>query len=235
MTGLDLLKAAYQEVNILGAGEELTPEDAEFGLGKLNRLWDNWNADRQATYAEILTTFALTPALSPHTIGPLGTFVVTQRPVTIEGMNLVVAGVKTPIALRDQAWYASLSQPSLQSAPPTDCYYEPNWPLGKLYFYPVPSAAASVELLTRQVLAAFTQVLVFTLPPGYLDAIVLTLAEDLAPAYPGAVVTPKLEKNATAARARIFANNQGAPRLVTRDAGVPGGGGWFDYRTGQVR
>lgn len=236
MTGLDLVKAAFYDVNILGAGEELSPEDFDYGLAKLNRIWDQWNAKRAATYAETFPTFTLTPALSPQTIGPTGALVVAQRPVSIEAMNLVVSGVKTPIDKRDADWFHALAAPAITSAIPTDFYYEPNWPLGKIYLYPVPTAASTVELMIRQVLTAFDKNTTFTLPPGYQEALTLTLAEGLAPAYPGAVVTSKLERDAADARAVIFGNNTQAPRLVTRDAGMPGGGGGaYDYRTGRVR
>jgi len=234
VTGRDLVTAAFLEPNILGAGEVLTPEDLDFGLSKLNRLIDNWNAEREAAYCNVFTPFTLTPALSPHTIGPAGTWVTPQRPVTIESLELVLTGgTRVPITLRDRDWYAALSVPAFSNAYPLDCHYEPDWPTGKLYFYPVPSAALQVIVGVRQVLGGFTADTVFSLPVGYQDALILTLCEDLATAYPGAVITPKLEAKATAARARIFANNTGAPRLMTRDAGMPGGrGAGGTYLTG---
>lgn len=236
MTGLDLVTAAFEEVNILGNGEVLTPEDAAFGLKKLNRIYDNWNAERQATWADVISSFTLTAALSPHTIGPSGaTWTVTQRPVSIEGINIVVSGVRTPVRPRDFRWYVAQGVPATAMAYPTDFYYEAAWTLGKVYFYGVPSAAYTVELQIRQLLAAFTLVLDVTLPPGYQDALTLTLAENLASAYPGAVVTPQLTKDATAARARLFANNTRPPRLQTCDAGMPGGrGGTYNYLTGRL-
>lgn len=236
MTGRDLVTDAFYEVNILGAGEVLTPEDLAFGLGKLNRILDSWNAKHEAAYCDVFSTFTLTPALSPHTIGPAGTFVVTQRPVSIEGISLIVSGTKTPIWIRDQAWYRSLSVPTLTGATPTDCFYEKDWPAGKLFFYPVPTAASQVELQIRTLLTAFTENTVFALPPGYQDALTLTLAESLSSGYPGAVVTGKLSLDATAARALIFGNNTTIPRLMTRDAGMPSRAGQtFDYRTGPYR
>lgn len=236
MTGRNIITDAFAELNIIGAGETLSPEDADLGLGKLNRLFDNWNADHKASYCDVFTTFTTTPSVTPQTIGPGGHFVVTQRPVTIEGASLVVGTVKTPINLRDQEWYRGLVVPSITGAYPTDCFYEPDWPLGKLYFYPVVSAARSIELQIRALLAAFTLDTVFSLPPGYQDAITLSLAESLTSAYPGAVASGDLKRNASDARARIFGNNTPIPRLRTRDSGMPGGGGGsYDYRSGQFR
>lgn len=237
MTGRDIITDAFLELNIIGAGEVLTPEDAAYGLGKLNRLFDNWNAENGASYCDVFSTFTTTPSLSPQTIGPLGTFVVTQRPVSIEGASLIIGTAKTPINLRDQQWYRELSVPSMAGTFPTDLFYEPDWPLGKLYFYPVVSAARTIELQIRTLLAAFTLDTIFSLPPGYQDAVTLTLSEALVAGYPGAESGPELKINASNARARIFGNNIPIPRLRTRDAGMPSssGCGTYDYRTGTFR
>lgn len=236
MTARDLISDAFSETNILGAGDVLSPEDEKFGLSKLNRIIDNWNAKRAAVYCDVFQTFTLTPALSPHTIGPAGTFVVTQRPVTIENINLIVNGARFPVTMRDQQWYFDLAIPTLTSAIVTDCFYEKDWPAGKLFFYPVPTTAYQVILQIRTLLAAFTDDSVFSLPPGYQDAITLTLAESLGSAYPGAVISAELKDRATDARALVFDNNTSAPRLKTKDAGMPSAGQkTYDYRLGPYR
>jgi hypothetical protein len=235
----DVITDAFYELSILGAGEVLSPEDADLGLGKLNRLIDNWNGERQAVYHDALSSFTLTPSLSPHTIGPSGaTWTLSpNRPVSIARANLVINGtrIKIDVHNNDVGWYAGLALPAL-SGDPTDVYYEADWPNGKLYFYPVPSSAYSVELWARVELAAVAAADNFSLPPGYRDALTLTLAESLGPAYPNAVVSADLKANATHARARIFANNDVTPHIATRDGGMPRSGprGSFNYKTGLV-
>lgn len=235
----DVILDAFYELNIYGAGEVLSPEDQKFGEGKLNRLIDNWNAEGQAVYHDVLNTFTLSSSLSPHTIGPSGaTWTMSpQRPVKLTAANLVINTMRRPITVHngEVGWYAGLALPAM-SGDPIDVYYEPDWPNGKLYFYPVPSTAYSVELWSRVVLAAVVAADTFSLPPGYRDAMTLTLAEALVPAYPNSVVSPDLKTGAAKARARIFANNDVTPRLVTCDAGMPGSRrGGFDYRTGLMR
>lgn len=235
LTGRDLVTDALLEINVYDALDEPSPQDAAFVLRKLNRILDNWNAERPGVYAEQFQSYTLTPALSPHTIGPSGTFVVTQRPVTVEGATLVLNTANSPqvgIRLRDRGWYQSLSIPSLSTQMPTDLYYEPAWPNGNLYFYPVPSAAYHVILWTRIVLASLGLNDAFTLPPGYQDAITLTLAEDIAPTFEKPVA-PSLARKAMEARARIFSNNIEIPLLSTQDSGMPtsGGGGGRGNKT----
>lgn len=228
----DLLTETYQDLTILAVGESLSDADADFGLSKLTRLFDNWNAERAGVYANRLTTYTLVPNLNPHTIGPsAATFTVTQRPVSIEWANIVISGVRYPLNIRDSEWWASIILPTLANDIPTDLHYEADWPNGNLYLYPKPSAANGLELMTRIVLAALALDDTVTLPPGYRDAVILTLGEMIALTYPPAVPSPEA---AAKARARIYANNDEIPALVTTDAGIPSGRGrWFNYISGQ--
>jgi hypothetical protein len=233
-TTRDLITECYEDLTILAAGETLDPADAAFGLKKLTRLFDNWNAERAGVYANRLTTYTLVPSLNPHTIGPsTATFTVTQRPVSIEWANIVISGVHYGLTPRGSQWWASLTIPAITTSIPTDIHYEPDWPNGSIYLYPVPDTAYGLELMTRVVLADLDLDDDVSLPPGYRDAVTLTLGEMVAPAYPPAQADTFA---ASKARARIFANNDETPKLATADSGMPGGRGrWFDWRSGQMR
>jgi hypothetical protein len=229
---------AAMELGILPQGEALAAGDAFFLLRKLNRIIDNWNADRQAVTDDQFLSFTLTPSLNPHTIGPTLATWDTTRPVSVEGVQLTIGSSGTlELMKRTAAWFQALTDPTLTSETPTDFYYNPTWPNGSLYLYPVPSAAYVVQLLVRGIIAGDYELdEELPLAPGYRDALTLTLAEESLAAY-GSALTPtlvqRLMMSATNARARIFANNTTVPKLVTTDAGMPGGGpAWFDYRTG---
>jgi hypothetical protein len=238
-TTRDLLTETYQDLTILSVGESLSAEQSAFGLLKLVRLFDNWNAERAGVYANRIATHTLTPSLNPHTIGPsTATFTVTQRPVSIDAASLVQTGgsldVNVPMRIRNAQWYAALTVPDVSTDIPSDLWYNPTWPNGELYLYPVPAAAYGIQLLTRIVLADLALDDDVSLPPGYRDAVILTLGEMIALTYPPAVPSPEA---AALARARIFANNDVIPDLVTRDSGTPTqrGGRWFDYLSGTFR
>ena len=221
----EILQETFEDCTIYAAQDTLDATDAAFGLKKLTRLFDNLNAERAGVYAERQVTYTLVPALSPHTIGPSGsspTFTVTQRPVTVEAASLVISDIRYPLRMRDSSWWGSLSQPELSTSIPTDLYYSPDWPLGRLYLWPVPDTAYELELMTRVVLADLGLDDTLTLPPGYRDAVTLTLGEMIVPSYPPAVAPPGGEK----ARARIFSNNDVTPKLATADAGTSRGSGW---------
>ena len=233
---------ALRELGVISLGETVPAEYADFVLGRLQQIFNNWNADRQAVWASAFLEFTLTPNLAPHTIGPTGTFVVDSRPVLIEGAYLVLntstPNVDLPITIRDADWWLAQSVPDLTSSITTDLYYQPDVPNGKLYFWPVPTTAYGVGLKAR-VLVDDTLTLDTSLdfPPGYQQAATLTLAEDVATPL-GRELPALTERRAREARARAFANNQQTPRLMTADYGMVGAHGgnradfnWLDGST----
>lgn len=228
----DLITETFRDIQVLAAGDPLDETTATDGLAKLTRLLDSWNAEEAGVYGSSPNSYTLTPNLNPHTIGPASfspSFTVTSRPVSIDVANLVVtagtAAVHYPLDLVNQDWYANLPLPGLATWPYA-LYYSTDWPLGKIYLFPVPDLAYGLQLWTRTVLADLTLDDAVSFPPGYRDAIILTLGEMLAPTYPPAVAQPEA---AAKARGRIWANNDQQPTLATADSGVPRkapGGGW---------
>lgn len=240
-TVAEVITETFQDINVLAVGESLSAAMEQDGLRKLTRLLNSWNAIREAVYADRLTTYTLVPSLQPHTIGPAAstpTYTVIQRPVSIDGANLVLndvsPAVHRPLNLRDSEWWRLLVVPTLSTSIPTDLYYNAEWPLGKIYLWPVPTTAYGLEIQTRIVLDDLLLTDTLSMPPGYRDAITLTLGERLAPVYPPANPQPEAAREA---RARIFANNDVVPRLQTADFGMPHASSTtpratFNYRSG---
>jgi hypothetical protein len=235
--GLSICTAAAIELGAVAAGEPLSAADAAWILAKANRLLNNWNAEREAVYNSTLVPFTIVPSLNPSTIGPTGaTFTVTQRPVSIDGAVVVLTNV-TPnvsqeITIRDEDWWRAQSVKAITSTFPTDLFYSPSWPNGDIYLWPVPTVAYELQLQLRTVLASFTLTGAVSLPPGYLDAFILTLAEEIGPGF-GLAASPQTVASAAKARARVFANNHEPQRIMTQDAGMPSASRPdFNYKTG---
>lgn len=251
MTKQDLILDALTEINAVAAGDLPEPATLEFASRLLDEIYDDLNATPDGVYASSLVSYTLTPNLQPHTIGPSGaTFTVGLRPLAVLGANIILntvtPNVRSPLNIRDDAWWLALRVPGITSTLPTDLYYSPDWSLGQsqsgnangaIYLWPVPTAAYLVELQTAQTLAALTLLDTFSLPPGYQSACRLTLAEHLANPLTGAPVSADLVTRAQTARARVFDLNDMPPSIATADAGMPGGGrrssggnyltGWF--------
>jgi hypothetical protein len=217
-----LCEQAASPLNVALAGEALSANDAAVILGKLNRLFDHWNTTRQAIYRSVVTSYTLTPALQPHTIGPSGaTFTVTERPISIDAATLVVSGSRMTIGIGDLAWWHSVSLPTLTSAIPTGLYYDPTYPNGSIYLWPVPTDAAVIELQTRHQFSLVALNDTVTFPQGYYGAIVDTLTEDIAEDF-GRTAPERVTARARQERASIFAANDPTHHLVTADSGMPG-------------
>lgn len=232
---------SLRELGIYQPGQALSAADGDFGLTRLNQLFDNWNAQKEAVWVEEFKTFTFVPNQQDYTIGPSGAdfTVANNRPVDIDGGNVLLNNVSpvvsNPLNVRDYQWWLNLTVRAVTTTFPTDVYYEPGWPNGTLHFWPKPTAAYGLELVMRNTLATVTITQSVTMPPGYQNAIMLTLAEDIAAAYTGAEAPAPTVKKAQQARARIYRNNDFTPRITTQDAGMPStdrNRSAFNYRTG---
>ena len=227
-----IIRNALVGITAYAPGEPIKPADAADVLGELNLILDDWGADPQASVAEVFSTFATTPSLQPHTIGPSGVWVLPVRPVTIDGLAYeATTGVWLPIRVHDDpGWW--LTQTVLSPGLLTDAFYNPAVPNGALYFTGLPSGATNVRVMTRTALAAVLQTASISLAPGYQSAIQLTLMEAIADLF-NKTLTPSQIRRAGIARGRIFANNLRVPSLSTAGLGLPGmSQGQWDARTG---
>lgn len=242
MTVLDVLTAACVEINAAGAGETLQPEIEALALQKFNMIVDDWNAQRCAVYhEEFLDNLLIIPNQEILTIGPdSADYTVTQRPVTIDGANVILNNVspevKTPLEVVRYPWWLRQSVPTTTTELPGFLYYEPKWPNGEIRLWPLPTYAYGLELMVREVLAELASADDFDMPPGYRTAMILTLAENLHGPL-RKMWTPTQGAKAREARARIFANNDLTPAIATKDFGMPTSGikprPYFNWRNGQ--
>lgn len=247
LTALDIVTDAMREIGVLDLAETPQAAEAQNALRRLNWIADSWSARRSFIYAmQFLEQFTLIPNHSPHTIGPqLADFLVPQRPVKLESAAIYLNSgnqlVKCPINVRDADWWANQRVPLLPSTIPTDLYYEPTFPNGSLYFWPIPSIAYPLELEVWQSLPNFpTLTTPFWMPPGYLEAVTLTLAVSLTGLFEAGAGTDiqDVRMRAAKARATIQGPNSKAPLMRTADSGIPsshvGQRGDFNWLTGGI-
>ena len=231
---------------MLGGGNQLDSDDTAWILQKLQRVIDTANAKRVMVYANIFSTFTLQANATPHTIGPTQAtgpqpiFLVNQRPVEIESIGLILVNttpttVEIPLTRRDKDWWADQRVKNLLSSIPTDYYYEAAWPVGNIWFWPVPNITNNVLLQLRTVIGEITDTSqTFTMPPAYWDWIVYKTAIAIAPSFERQV-SPDLRGLMNEAERAVLGNNVKSPRGQTGDAGMPGSEitlGLFNYYSG---
>lgn len=223
----DLIRAAMFEIGALAAGETVPPDDASWILQKLQRLIDRYNARLPMVYNVGFSRFPLVANRQPHTIGPGGDFDTIQRPISIPTISLILntpGEVELQLNARDQQWWANQTLKGLTSTLPTDFYYSPDWPLGQIYFWPIPTVVNDVRVQSRNVLTEITNYNQnFSLPPAYWDLIVYELAISLGPGFEKEP-SPTLVALWKAAVKAVQVNNVSSPRLSSDSPSQPRSG-----------
>lgn len=231
---LGVISNALFGLNIYAAGEPIKPADSTLCLFWLNLIFDDWNLDPQASYAEPFSVFASTGA-NPETIGPSGGWVLPARPPKIDGVAIDVGSgqYREIFVTDDPRWWAARA--TVLGGFPGGAYYEASEPNGKLYLSSLPATATNIRLMLRTTFGRVALTDVLVLPQGYESALTLTLMESIAePLH--ATVSASLEKRAAKARALIYSKNLRVGALSVRGLGLPGvSRGWWDYRTGSWR
>ena len=125
--------------------------------------------------------------------------------------------------------WAAIGLKGLPGPWPRIFYYDAAFPLANMYIYPVPQSTVEFHMFVDNVLSDFVnptdQV---NLPQGYVRALKLNLALDLAPEY-GKKPDPQLIAQAAQAKAAIKNNNMRPIGLATIDtpSGRSADAGWI--------
>ena len=219
-------------LGIYQPGDSISSADSDFCRREFNKILEDANTEKAMSWSVVFSTFTFTPALQPHTIGPSGaTWTLAVRPVSLDAARLSMgSGVTRKITVRDAAWWNDQAFKTLTSSTPTDVYYAADVPLGKAYFWPVPTAATSVTLMTRSTVTAVLLTDSLDLPPGYQSAFELLIQEAISEPF-GRELSAAKKLRLGEARARIRNNNLSIPSLITGQLGLPVSSGAWDYRT----
>lgn len=193
-TGNDLIKAAMRLIQVTAVDVDLTAQELKDGLESLNRMLDSWSLDELMLYQVIREPFQLVSGQNPYSIGLGGDFN-TTRPTKIVGAYLTLNNgsipVDYPMDVIQYDDYNAIRLKTLSTNFPNYIYYQPSFPIGEIYIYPVftPNDPATIGpayiTLTSwkplPIIVDPTATLEF--PPGYWEAIVFNLAVRLAEEY----------------------------------------------------
>lgn len=235
-TGYDVIRGAFIEIGAVPPGEEPSSDEAQWGLEKLNEVFDVWQAMRNKVYAYQFLVFTFQAGINPVLMGPspAAQWKVGQRPVRLESAALILNSgipVDLPINIRDKDWWALNQVKSIQTNVPTDVYPDYTWPDASLYFWSVINAGDQARIQVWQTVQQLTSITdpiggpggPNTLPPAYRTALKLTLAETLCSGS-NKSPSPTLVAAATVARAAMIGNNAQPPRISLQDSGMPKSG-----------
>jgi len=171
----EIIKDSLLDIGAIGVGETPDDDTMQHALRVLRKMINAWSNNRQMVYYTTTENFTMTGAES-YTIGSGGTFD-TVRPVKIQGAYTS----NSTIRIIDEAKWREISLKSL-SGSMAYLWYSPEYPLGKIYGYPLSSETLYLHSLKQLTdMDALTDSISF--PEGYEEAIQYNLAVRLGPGY----------------------------------------------------
>lgn len=208
-TALDLIHKAFVRTTAYAVGETLSDGDAEYGLDSMNAMLDMWSNESLSVFAWLNQSAPLINAQQSYTIGPGGNFNMA-RPLSIgsrPGTAYVqdFDGNNYPIdVVQQDDWNLIPNRLVVTSNYPDTLFYDPQFPLGIMNFYPVPNSAYTVFWSSYLPLADLAELATpLVLPPGYVKAIRDNLALELWPEYGSGDPPSLLVAQALASKAQI--------------------------------
>ena len=190
-----LINSALRKLGVIGAKEEADAREISDALNQLNRMLNNWSVQPNNIYKIVKEDFTLTSGTSEYTFGAGGTFN-SARPTKIIRCTYASGGVDHKIVETTAENYADIGLKTLESLPEM-FWYNPEYPLGRMTFYPVPDDAYTITVYSKKPLAQYTNSANdVNLPPEYESAIEFNLAIELSAEYtsdPPAVVVARAQ------------------------------------------
>jgi hypothetical protein len=227
-TANDLIRAAMRLIQVASVDTVLTAAELQDGLESLNRMIDSWSLDELMLYQVTREQFQLASGQNPYSIGYGGDWN-TSRPTKIIGAYLTLNNgsipVDYPMIVLNWDDYNAIRLKTLSTNFPGYIYYQPSFPLGEVYIYPLfspndPSTQgpAYITLTSWKPLDIIVDPTAYIeLPPGYWEAIVFNLAVRIAEEYQFAI-RPQTVDLAIGALKRIKRINQRTMTLQTDTA-----------------
>jgi hypothetical protein len=230
--GQGLLYPALRKAGVT-LGPQRTPSPAQFqdAIDELNRLLGSLNCDRLWIYGQDILPLPMsgkkiyTIGIDPSGNLPPADFPV-QVPKGITGAVYVDAAQRYPVAILTPQVWAAIPAQDLAGAMPAGIYFDRGYPIANLYVYGQP-AAGELELYVWHLIPSVATLAdVVVVPPGYEDAIVLSLACRLAPHFQ-LQVNPEVRQQARDSMMRL--NSINAPQPVASVGFGCCGGGYNIY------
>lgn len=224
-TVLDIISSALRKIRVLGAGETPSSEDAEDCMIALNEMLDTWGSEIGPLHVFSTDTHTLTAGTGSYTIGLNGD-INTTRPIDVNVLGSFTrdsGGTDYYFNRRlSQQEYNQIADKTPGNSYPYAMFYDPTYERGTIYIYPTPSSGLTLHLLSAKPFTAYNDIYtVFSLPPGYKQAVIYNLAVEIAEDF-GKAASPAVVRKAMMLKGTLEARNH-AQRLSAMKLGIPTG------------
>lgn len=207
-TANEILRDAFEMIGQYMPGETITAADMQRGLIALNDMIDQWSNENLACFAFLTQQLPLVNNQSQYTLGPGGDLAV--RPLKIEQVYLIDQnGNRYNVSLRTQYDFNLLANAQVTSNLPSDAFYDPQFPVGILNFWPIPVAPLYTAVWTSYLrLTEFPDYATdIGFPPGYVAALKSNVAVRLCKYY-GKAVPADVRAEANESKGTVKRKNQ---------------------------
>ncbi len=182
-SALEIIRPALRKIGAIDAVETPSSEQTQVALECLNGIIDTWGATSGVAVNNQEVTVTLPPMTTTLTIGPLQTIDI-ERPFRVESAYARIGNIDRPISVVDKAGYDAVNLKNMGTSWPELLWYDGNLPTGSVYFWPLASSSVELHLTFLRYLTTFADAnAVQVLPRGYLRALQLTLAVEVAPEF----------------------------------------------------
>lgn len=214
VTALDLITASLIKIRVHRSGAAVPNEDAIDALDELNRLCESLALENWPIYRVVDIPHSLMPGTASLTLGTGGQ-VNTVRPLALQDSYTEVGDLSYPYAMIGVDQWNRIGRKRQSGTAVELVYYDPAYPLGMAWLWPVPSSGGTLHVQAVQQFSALTIVEVLSLPPGYRDFLVHRLGKRLAPSY-GAVLGGEFLEEARRIELAIYRQRK-QPVIATLD------------------
>lgn len=187
---LDFITQALILCGSQSAGEPVSAEDAQSGLGSLNQMIDSWNAMELMIFTIQRLTFNLVNNQQTYACGSGGDFNI-PRPPRIERYSIITnQNPQTPLELEIKqltvAEWQNIPVKTIPPALPLAVWDDRGFPLRLLNYWPPPIAGVQAVIYPWITLSYFPNLdTLFTFPPAYAECIKYNLAFRFLIEFPG--------------------------------------------------
>ena len=189
-TVADAIADALTRLGVIRPGDTARASDSAYAFSQLNILTDTWGTQRLTIPYTKRTTATLTANQTSFTVGTSGNINIV-RPVFISSVGFIDTSqdpdLEIPLRMLSDGEYASIALKAQTSTLPSVAYYQPTYASsqGTLYPWPIPTSTTLQWAIYHPVaVPSFSAVsATLTIPPGYHELIVSSLAAKLGLVY----------------------------------------------------
>jgi hypothetical protein len=241
MTARTLITRALKLIGVAAEGVTPTAEELNDGLDTLNELLASLNSQGLPIYTDYRGEIAFVASQAYYTVGASGSADLNHaRPSRLLSAMVELTSpspdIEIPLEVLTDEQYNAITVKDLESALPTKVYFKPDYPLAKVYVWPIVNAVADKLILYFReplgTLAALETALAY--PEGYERMLRYNLALDLSPEF-SRPVDPDVRATAVNTLAVLKQSNH-APLLLRVDDAllVSTNRGGSNIKTGSV-